>query len=739
MCLNKTFTLVSLLFSSILFAQGVEFNASEDAYVRGGVNASTNYGTDDQLSLKNSGGEDYDRKLYLKFDLTSLSEPFQSATIQLTPKSSGPDFEGSTAELGITNNSWSEGSINWSNAPVISNSKTTVSCSENAVSWDITSFVSEALQGDSILTLLLHVPNEGSSDSWVHYYSREASSGQPKLTINGDVVSTLIPENNQVDWSTAGVEGGIPSFNNIVDVSSVGLIGDNSTDNSNALQLAIDNAASGTVFYFPSGTFLFNTTIYMKDSVVLLGNCVANTTLKFDLAGEAKPSIWWKSDAVASSATAITAGYEKGSTQITVTDATGYKVGEYIEIMQDNDPALMYTQQDWDVSWSEESVGQVCPITAINGNVITIKYPLMYDFSTGLNVRAKWAEPIKYAGLENLHVFRVDNGNDYNLRFDNAANCWIRNIEGDYCDRGHFAANESANLEVRESYFHHAYDYGGGGHGYGINLQDHTTGCLFENNIFYYLRHTFLAKAGAIGNVFSYNYSLSPNGSANDIALHGYYGLMNLMEGNIVQKMIAGDWWGPSGPGNTYFRNRVESSDIIMQDATHSQNIVANEILNGTVSIIESDNTWQLSNKNSSGFIDNEFAGSIDASLYHDSKPNFMDGNEWPAIGPEFSLNQNTIPAKARWDDNGLDLVPCLDVGLITSIQSIESEINIFPNPSNDVVNITGYDGIVEVYDVLGNRVIVSNNTQINVLALNSGVYFVNLIGVNQSLKLIVK
>jgi len=101
MCLNKTFTLVSLLFSSILFAQGVEFNASEDAYVRGGVNASTNYGTDDQLSLKNSGGEDYDRKLYLKFDLTSLSEPFQSATIQLTPKSSGPDFEGSTAELGI--------------------------------------------------------------------------------------------------------------------------------------------------------------------------------------------------------------------------------------------------------------------------------------------------------------------------------------------------------------------------------------------------------------------------------------------------------------------------------------------------------------------------------------------------------------------------------------------------------------------------------------------------------------
>lgn len=280
----------------------------------------------------------------------------------------------------------------------------------------------------------------------MHYYSKEAIYGQPKLTINGDVISSLLPENNQVDWSIAGVEGGIPSFSKIVDVSTVGLVGDNSTDNSGSLQTAIDNAEAGTVFYFPTGTFVFNTTIYMKDSIVLLGDCVANTTLKFDLAGEAKPSIWWKSENLAASATNITAGYEKGTTQITVDDPTGFKVGEYAEIMQDNDSALMYTNPTWNVSWSEESVGQICHVTAINGNVITLKYPLMYDFSADLNVRVKWTEPIKYSGLENLRVFRVDNGNDYNLRFDNAANCWIRNIEGDYCDRGHFVANESVNL-----------------------------------------------------------------------------------------------------------------------------------------------------------------------------------------------------------------------------------------------------------------------------------------------------
>ena len=32
--------------------------------------------------------------------------------------------------------------------------------------------------------------------------------------------------------------------------------------------------------------------------------------------------------------------------------------------------------------------------------------------------------------------------------------------------------------EVRDSYFHHAYDRGGGGHGYGVTMNTHVTSCL---------------------------------------------------------------------------------------------------------------------------------------------------------------------------------------------------------------------------------------------------------------------
>lgn len=733
-----------ILISSILLgcgffssAQGIDFNAESDAFVRGGVYSATNYGTDTQLSIKDAGGSDFDRKICIQFNLKSLAASLNDAVLILTPKTSGADFNGSSAQLSVVSNSWNESTVNWDNSPSTGAVKTTVLCSSSAVSWDVSNYISTVLNGDSIVSFLLEIPTEGTADSWAHYYSREATIGQPKLVINGGVVSSILPEDNQVDWSIAGVVGGIPNYTNQIDVTTMGVLGDDQTDNSTTFQALIDNADAGTEFYFPSGIFLFNSSIRMKDSITVKGNCVSNTTLKFDLSGTAEPSFWFKSDDVSSTATSITAGFEKGSSVITVVDPTGFKVGGFVEVLQDNDSALMYTSPTWNVSWAAEAVGQIVEIVSISGSDLTLKSELQYDFSSVLNVRAKWMEPIQYSGIENFKLFRVDDGNDYNIRFDYAANCWVRNLEGEYADRGHFATTKSAHLEVRESYFHHAYDYGGGGHGYGVNLQDHTTSCLIENNIFHYLRHTFLAKEGAIGNVFAYNYSINPNGSVNDIALHGHFGLMNLMEGNVVQKIIAGDYWGPSGPGNTYFRNRVETADIVMQDATHSQNIVGNELVNGTISITASNNTWQLSNKNGSGFIDNEYSGTVPSSLYLNQQPEFLNGYTWPGIGPEYGLNQNTIPAEIRWTDNSKDLVPCLDVDVVTNTKELKNSIQIYPNPTTDKIFILGdIKGVIQVYSLQGELLISTIDRSINLEGFAKGVYVVRLLDGSVSKKI---
>lgn len=720
------------LYSFLGFSQAINFSAFQDSYVRGGTYANVNFGADDQLSLKNSSSESFTRVVFLKFDLRGLAEPLTDAVIKMYVKSAGTDFEGSAAtihNLGLTN--WNENSLTWDNKPAFGANTIGVTCSLPVLSWNITTFAKQALQGDSILNLAV-TQNVGSSeDAWVHFRSSENGneSQNPTLVVNGNSISTLLPENNFVNWSIAGVEGGIPTYTQQIDVTAAGVIADNSTDNTAALQQLIDNATAPTVLFFPEGTYAFEGTIVFSDSVVIRGECPQNTILNFDLNGAAAPSFLWNSNDISSSTVLILSGFTKGSTSITVSNASTFTVGEYIEITQDNDPELMYTRADWNVSWAQDVVGQMCEITAIDGNTISLKYPLMYDFNASLNPKANAAKMISGAGLENLKVFRADDGNDYNLRFDYAVNCWIRNVEGDYCDRGHVVLNQSAHIEVRESYFHHAHNYGGGGHAYGINLQDHSTSCLFENNIFHFLRHTFLAKEGAIGNVFSYNYSREPNGSENDIALHGHFGLMNLMEGNVVQKMIAGDFWGPSGPGNTYFRNRVEASDIVMQDATHAQNIIGNEIINGGITIIDSDDIWSLSNKNSSGFIDNVFQGVMAPSLYLNEQPEFLNGSVFPFIGPEFSLNQHELPAKARWTDSNLDLVPCLDQGLITNDVIIKNDIvQFYPNPTNGIVLFSKAVTQVSVVSAQGELVSYSHlvDRLLNLGSLAEGLYFLS-------------
>ena len=471
----------------------------------------------------------------------------------------------------------------------------------------------------------------------------------------------ISPDNNQIDWSVCGVENDIPNYSNSIDVTTRGAKNNGDSDNSKVIQDLIDSSDFGTVLFFPAGTYLFNTSINLKSGVVIRGASSNQTIFNFDLNGAAKPSFWFSSWDK-SSVTPITSGYNKGSTTITVQDPTLFYRRDYIEIFQDNDADLMYTRKEWDVPYAQESVGQMLKITDINGNKINLAHPLDYNFSSKHNIRARSCKMITGAGLEGIKINRIDKGEAFSMRFDYAANCWIRNIESSYAQRGHVELSRSLGIEVRDSYFHHAYNYGGGGHGYGINVADHSTNCLIENNIFFHLRHSILAKEGAIGNVFAYNYSLEPHGNPNDIAMHGHYGMMNLFEGNIVQKIAIGDYWGPSGPGNTFFRNRIENHNIIIQDHSHSQNVISNEIINGTIYI--SDDTkgiWAINNQNKMGFLNKRDDIITPYSLYLQAKPKFFKTLIWPSIGPEFNLGQYTIPAKDRWVSNA-KLVPDLEL-----------------------------------------------------------------------------
>ena len=90
--------------------------------------------------------------------------------------------------------------------------------------------------------------------------------------LNEVVSAQVIAPERMTDWSIAGYPGTIPDPELILYAPDFGVVGDSLTDNSTAIQDAIDflNGRQG-VIYFPEGIYLFNSPISLSDSVVIRG------------------------------------------------------------------------------------------------------------------------------------------------------------------------------------------------------------------------------------------------------------------------------------------------------------------------------------------------------------------------------------------------------------------------------------------------------------------------------------
>jgi hypothetical protein len=499
--------------------------------------------------------------------------------------------------------------------------------------------------------------------------------------------SQVLPANSIVDWSKAGVQGGIPQVSTVYNVltTTLALVADGVTDNTANLQALLnDNTTypSPCVFYFPAGTYLFKSTVFLTSGRVLRGESPSTTLFHFNL-GTANVHCIDIVSRTAGTLTNVTAGSSKGSNSITVADVNLFQPGNWAQIKQSNDPAIMGTNNpiDWDVSWSAESVGQLFKVTSVAGNVLTLDRPLRFDFYAppgGGTLRARTLLAIENVGFENFKVKRVKNqstASGYTFFFNYAANCWIKNIESDSTLTAHVLIEQSTNIEIRDSYFHRAYNYGGGGNGYGVGAALQCGSILVENNIFQRLRHATLVSSGASGNVFAYNYSIDPvwdlAGIPSDVSLHGHFPFMNLFEGNIVQKVSNSDYWGPSGPGNTLFRNRIEGNDIINMDNASNQNYIGNELLGSYKFDIRSGTGLIIHGNNLGGTItyDPTYGTLLSNSMYLTEKPAFFGNLNWPAFGPPNAISTGTIPAIQRFlaSDTGMPTNFTVSAGVVTA------------------------------------------------------------------------
>lgn len=424
---------------------------------------------------------------------------------------------------------------------------------------------------------------------------------------------------------------------NTLSVTEFGAVPNDGLPDHEAFQAALDNAGRNGVVNVPAGTYDLNQTVRIPSRVVLKGEGLASTVLAFDLGGSegdliaitGQPASGW-----VGIGTDVTAG----STGLSLSGPLEVEIaqGDIIEIEQDN-VAEMFTQAEWDVDWADGSVGELAEVVSYDGTTIQIDHPLLSSYSIDRGARVRVIDAARFSGVANLKIQRDDTGYGSSIRLSHAADVWVDGVESELTTKAHIEADLVYRCQIRNNVLHNAHDFGDGGRAYGVSVQRHTTGCLVENNTLYDNRHALIIQLGASGNVFAYNHARGSAGYEDrqpraDISLHGHWPQANLFEGNVVDRVVFADWWGPSGPANTLHRNCVLDS-VAVTDQSNDQFLIGNIIGDAGLSIDEGiSGTTEVANRIQGTPVN---TAASPPSLYRSEQPMFLSDFAWPVVAPE--------------------------------------------------------------------------------------------------------
>ena len=408
-------------------------------------------------------------------------------------------------------------------------------------------------------------------------------SGVVSESVDVSAGGDIIPADRKIDWSFAGIPGGIPSRTSICVTIDSAVYGNGTTDATDAIQNALDSCPDGQVVYLPQGTYIVDSTIHLQNYDTLRGAGPGKTILKHvggylrsivDMRG----SIYYQLASLHKTYHVLQAN--KDARVITLTSTSGITHGDILLINQLNDNVIVdpvgvegkctYCGYEG----GDRVLGQLVEVTAVIGNQVKLNLPLHWTYSTNLDPWAYQVDAyslIRFAGLEDLTLTQDNPEVEFMIEMDGAQYSWVKNVEIKNIQRGAMWIINSLQNEVRECYVHIGIDGYGRDRGYGIFIDLHSSNNLIEDNILSTIDGGgVMTGGGASGNVISYNYIhdilfddpwwLIASPSIN----HNPHPKMNLWEGDIGIKAEADIIHGSSSH-NTIFRSQMKGwqSDTI--------------------------------------------------------------------------------------------------------------------------------------------------------------------------------
>jgi N-acetylneuraminic acid mutarotase len=162
---------------------GNTLSPTADAFVRNGTFATTNYGTDASLTVKGSNVNNYARKAYLKFTLSSSTTSITSAKLRVYGLNIDNASTVSLSCYGVDTDTWTEGAINFNNSPATGSNLSSASINNQGkyVEFDVTTYVKTQLSGDKIVSLC--IKDATNQNSTIQFNSKENATNKPQLVI----------------------------------------------------------------------------------------------------------------------------------------------------------------------------------------------------------------------------------------------------------------------------------------------------------------------------------------------------------------------------------------------------------------------------------------------------------------------------------------------------------------------------------------------------------------------------
>lgn len=443
---------------------------------------------------------------------------------------------------------------------------------------------------------------------------------------NAQAWSGILAPTRAIDWTNAGIPGGIPDAAWANCVTTQCNTVNSGTVTPATLNAACTSAPDQTVIRIPAGSFNINAAQFCNRSNVVFRGAGPTQTFFTSVSG----TNWFLGQngsgnqgsvypAGVFTATNWTGGLTQGSTVLTLASTTGISVGQNIVLDQHNAAWVNVDGVENGVGGncypgntcgrSESPLGfggntdvraqeEIVHVVSVNSgaNQITISAPgVSFDHSSGLAPQAFFwncttalcngggnvAGNVKFLGLENMSVDAA--GSDFMLNFSHCDYCWVKNIALKNIARAGIFTTWSMQVEIRDSYFS-ASNTPGGPTEYGIELLQNSY-TKIENNIFIGITAPVLLE-GSMGMVVGYNYTLNTASGAQFASIdhHLAHDFLQLWEGNVSSGAAQDNSWGSSS-WSTMYRNYFLGSapnktnfQIAVQINAHQvyHNLVAN-------------------------------------------------------------------------------------------------------------------------------------------------------------------